>query len=192
MKPTLFSGSKNSLASHDHANLKCLIIEDNRMHRVTLKRLLSRKLGFKEDNIIEAEDGFAALKILFSEHEFAETGDGSLTDPKLAEHLKQALPKHIDIIFLDNEMPVLSGSQLAQILNKTPYIFNVIHTTTGQLDKDLTQLSQHHIAKTPYKHQQIEKTLSEMGLSNGTTASAADEPRCSNFKPMRSESASSL
>ncbi|WP_456488849.1 response regulator [Caminibacter pacificus] len=124
--------------------MKILIVDDAKTMRTIIKNVL-KKLGFSEDNFLEAGDGEEALKIL-------------------EEH-----PDEIKIIFLDWNMPKMNGFEFLKKVRANKKYDNikiVMVTTETKKENVIAALKagvNNYIAK-PFTPQVLKQKLEQMGI----------------------------
>jgi len=91
--------------------LHCLVVDDDQLTRSLMSRTLTR-LGH---NVMTAIDGRAALEVLLRSF-----GDGP----------------PIDVVFLDNQMPSLSGPEAVKAIRALPWDVYVVGCTGNALEED--------------------------------------------------------
>ncbi len=127
------------------AKYKAMIIDDEPLARVGLKRLLSKIKNNEIEVVAEASNGLEALGIIERSHP--------------------------DLLFLDIQMPGLNGFELLQQLNKVPL---VIFTTaydqfalkafeTHALDYLLKPVKPDHLQRALNKLESLQKIVSGLG-----------------------------
>ncbi|KAL0576238.1 hypothetical protein V5O48_005748 [Marasmius crinis-equi] len=92
--------------------LNVLVVDDDPMTRTLMRRLLER-LGC---NVTTAENGDVALKLLLSQENVNTPGVESQCEGILERPLHETRPSKFSCIFLDNQMPVMSGLKLVEEL----------------------------------------------------------------------------
>jgi two-component system chemotaxis response regulator CheY len=124
--------------------MKVLIVDDAKTMRTIIKNVL-KKLGFSDENFLEAGDGEEALKIL-------------------EEH-----PDEIKIIFLDWNMPKMNGFEFLKKVRankKYDHIKIVMVTTETKKENVIAALKagvNNYIAK-PFTPQVLKQKLEQMGI----------------------------
>lgn len=143
------------------SKLKCLIVEDTRVHQLTLKRLLGRQ-GIPLDNITVAKNGIEALQVLFPELK-TEIDEDAVRTHGFEKLLSGEALANFDVVFLDNEMPCFKGEELAALLDKSGHAstLRVIHTTTDNLNDKLKKLGNEKVTK-PFVRAEINKTVQKL------------------------------
>lgn len=155
-------------------HIKCLIVEDNKTLQLTLKRLLTR-LGLNPDNIHQALDGFQALSALYPDVQLeVDSQDEEATDKALVKALAGCKPaESFDIIFLDNQMPVMMGERFAKIVWQLGLELPIVHTTTGEFTDTLKLVSKHIICKAPsFNRNEIAEMIQTVCFSKQEISSA--------------------
>jgi two-component system chemotaxis response regulator CheY len=124
--------------------MKILIVDDAKTMRTIIKNVL-KKLGFSDENFLEAGDGEEALKIL-------------------EEH-----PDEIKIIFLDWNMPKMNGFEFLKKVRANKKYDNikiVMVTTETKKENVIAALKagvNNYIAK-PFTPQVLKQKLEQMGI----------------------------
>lgn len=124
--------------------MKILIVDDAKTMRTIIKNVL-KKLGFSDENFLEAGDGEEALKIL-KEHE-----------------------DEIKIIFLDWNMPKMNGFEFLKIVRSNPkydHIKIVMVTTETKKENVIAALKagvNNYIAK-PFTPQVLKEKFEQMNI----------------------------
>jgi two-component system chemotaxis response regulator CheY len=124
--------------------MKILIVDDAKTMRTIIKNVL-KKLGFSDENFLEAGDGEEALKIL-------------------EQH-----PDEIQIIFLDWNMPKMNGFEFLKKVRANKKYDNikiVMVTTETKKENVIAALKagvNNYIAK-PFTPQVLKQKLEQMGI----------------------------
>ncbi len=124
--------------------MKILIVDDAKTMRTIIKNVL-KKLGFSDDNFLEAEDGEVALKIL-------------------KEHADE-----VKIIFLDWNMPKMNGFEFLKIVraNKEYDPIKIVMVTTETKKENVIAALKagvnNYIAK-PFTPQVLKQKLEQMNI----------------------------
>ncbi|TFK97711.1 hypothetical protein BDV98DRAFT_255564 [Pterulicium gracile] len=117
--------------------LNVLVVDDDAVTRMLMKRMLSR-LGCK---VFTAENGRVALNMLMGTTETPDSdtskGSGPILDRKsLTRSSLEIVPTNYPIVFLDNQMPVMSGLQLVAQLRTMGRDDFVVGVTGNALRSD--------------------------------------------------------
>lgn len=114
--------------------LNVLVVDDDPMTRMLMKRMLSR-LGCR---VYTAENGRAALSILTGTTATPDS-DTSKSSGPILDHSRSSLemvPTSYPIVFLDNQMPIMSGLQLVAQLRSMGRDDFVVGVTGNALRSD--------------------------------------------------------
>ncbi|KAG8925262.1 hypothetical protein FRC02_009810 [Tulasnella sp. 418] len=176
--------------------LQVLVVDDDALTRKLMTRLLSR-LGCQVD---VAENGKVALDMILGLKERNPFDTLALSNPSSTGHSEQsgtpsrpaqtpfAQPRHYDIIFLDNQMPVMSGLDLVRKLREIDRDDLVVGITGNAMQDDQEEYLQagvNHVLTKPVLERSIKTMLIAADERRRDKNSKGDSPTEVEQPPLR-------